>query len=106
MSTNNYTTAPPSYQSTHNAKYSDVEAAEPFEPLLGSPRAGSSGAIYNQPAVGDVPDDFKVSFCPLTFFLIPLKIFCQYGTTVSESSLEIRNAFVRKVYTILCKRLS
>ncbi|EJD02738.1 uncharacterized protein FOMMEDRAFT_84566 [Fomitiporia mediterranea MF3/22] len=31
----------------------------------------------------DVPDDFK------------------YGVTVSESSLEIRNAFVRKVYSIL-----
>ena len=28
--------------------------------------------------------------------------FSQYGVTVTESSLEIRNAFVRKVYTILC----
>ena len=26
----------------------------------------------------------------------------QYGVSVSESSLEIRSAFVRKVYTILC----
>ena len=26
----------------------------------------------------------------------------QYGVTVTESSVEIRNAFVRKVYTILC----
>lgn len=29
-------------------------------------------------------------------------IFSQYGVTVTESSVEIRNAFVRKVYTILC----
>ena len=28
--------------------------------------------------------------------------FSQYGVTVTESSVEIRNAFVRKVYTILC----
>ena len=41
------------------------------------------GAIYDQPAFGDLPDDFK------------------YGTTVSESAPEIRRAFVRKVFTIL-----
>jgi FtsH-binding integral membrane protein len=46
--------------------------------------ASSSGqAFFDQPEPGDVPDDFK------------------YGTTVSESSPEIRQAFVRKVYTIL-----
>jgi FtsH-binding integral membrane protein len=44
---------------------------------------GPSAGIYNQPAPGDLPDDFK------------------YGVTVTESSVEIRNAFVRKVYTIL-----
>lgn len=32
--------------------------------------------------------------------------FSQYGVTVTESSVEIRNAFVRKVYTILCAPLS
>ena len=32
----------------------------------------------------------------------PFLIFSQYGVTVTESSVEIRNAFVRKVYTILC----
>ena len=26
----------------------------------------------------------------------------QYGTTVSESAMEVRQMFVRKVYTILC----
>jgi hypothetical protein len=26
---------------------------------------------------------------------------CQYGVSVAESSMEIRNAFIRKVYTIL-----
>jgi hypothetical protein len=55
------------------------------EPLLGSPRGQSSGAggFYDQPSQGELPDDFK------------------YGVTVSESSPEIRNAFIRKVYTIL-----
>lgn len=61
---------------------------EAHEPLLGSPRAGPSsntgpGAYYDQPNDGDLPDDFK------------------YGVSVSESSPEIRRAFVRKVYSIL-----
>ena len=30
-------------------------------------------------------------------------IVVQYGTTVADSAPEIRNAFVRKVYTILCE---
>jgi FtsH-binding integral membrane protein len=53
--------------------------------LLGGPSAQRSGAgaIYDQPYQGDLPDDFM------------------YGVTVSESSPEIRNAFVRKVYSIL-----
>lgn len=59
-------------------------------PLLGSPKSqlaqvpsGGNG-FYDQPAEEHLPDDFK------------------YGTLVSESSPEIRKAFVRKVYTILC----
>jgi len=46
-------------------------------------QAPNAGAFYDQPADGDLPDDFK------------------YGVSVSESSMEIRNAFVRKVYSIL-----
>jgi hypothetical protein len=80
----NYPQPPPSYSPTKPA-YGSTEESQ--EPLLGgrfSPQPGSStGGIYNQPRFGDVPDDFK------------------YGVSVSESSLEIRNAFVRKVYTIL-----
>ena len=30
---------------------------------------------------------------------------CQYGVSVAESSMEIRNAFIRKVYTILCESI-
>ncbi|KAF4598069.1 hypothetical protein EYR38_006463 [Pleurotus pulmonarius] len=72
-----YPVPPPSYGSTPaKPNYRD----DVNEPLLGGP---SGSAIYDQPAPGDVPDDFK------------------YGTTVSESSPEIRAAFVRKVYTIL-----
>ena len=83
-----YPAPPPTYQPTSpapNNKYYDASS-----PLLGSPRSqsaqGPSGTngFYDQPAEGDLPDDFK------------------YGTTVSESSPEIRNAFVRKVYSILC----
>ncbi|KAH8119028.1 UPF0005-domain-containing protein [Phellopilus nigrolimitatus] len=79
----NYSTPPPSYQP--NKSYSSTDEAA--QPLLGSPRAGPSAgtggnAIYDQPD-GDIPDDFK------------------YGVSVSESSPEIRNAFVRKIYSIL-----
>jgi hypothetical protein len=76
-----YPAPPPSYGSGPAPKpYRD----DALDPLLG-PRssAGPSSGFYDQPAEGDVPDDFK------------------YGTTVSESSPEVRNAFVRKVYSIL-----
>ncbi|KZS93931.1 UPF0005-domain-containing protein [Sistotremastrum niveocremeum HHB9708] len=76
--------APPAYQSkTYGTN--DSAAADP---LLG--RAGPSNGIYNQPDPGDLPDDFKVGL-----FLV------LYGVNVTESAPEIRNAFVRKVYTIL-----
>lgn len=39
---------------------------------------------------------------PSVACLFPSLLGVQYGVSVSESSLEIRNAFVRKVYTILC----
>ena len=39
---------------------------------------------------------------PSVVCLLPNLLGVQYGVSVSESSLEIRNAFVRKVYTILC----
>ncbi|KAL5485410.1 hypothetical protein ACEPAI_8052 [Sanghuangporus weigelae] len=78
-----YPVPPPSYQT--NKSYSSTDEAT--EPLLNGQRAGPStgpGAIYDQPAgPGALPDDFK------------------YGVTVSESAPEIRNAFVRKVYSIL-----
>ena len=100
----NYPKPPPSY-SPSKPTYGSTE--DHREPLLGdrrSPSPGpSAGGIYNQPRFGDVPDDFKVSYWsnPTVLLLVNLPNF-QYGVTVSESSLEIRNAFVRKVYTILC----
>ncbi|KAH9054262.1 UPF0005-domain-containing protein [Lactarius vividus] len=76
-----YPIPPPSYGSTSPSPKS------PNAPLRAGLRyqdePGPSAGIYNQPAPGDLPDDFK------------------YGVTVTESSVEIRNAFVRKVYTIL-----
>ncbi|THU96759.1 UPF0005-domain-containing protein [Dendrothele bispora CBS 962.96] len=75
-----YPIPPPSYGSTQpkNNTYRD----DAHDPLLGSSSRGG-GAYFDQPEAGDVPDDFK------------------YGVTVSESSAEIRSAFIRKVYTIL-----
>jgi protein lifeguard len=56
----NYPQPPPSYTTGKSAYISSDEDIE--QPLLGgSPRAGPSGGpIYDQPAHGDVPDDFKV----------------------------------------------
>ncbi|KAF7782226.1 hypothetical protein Agabi119p4_1602 [Agaricus bisporus var. burnettii] len=75
-----YPVPPPSYGTT-NAQQAEDDHGEPL--LANSSRAAAGGGIYNQPAAGDIPDDFK------------------YGVSVSESSIEIRNAFVRKVYAIL-----
>ena len=101
----NYSQPPPSYSPS---KPSYGSAEDYREPLLGgrqSPQPGpSAGGIYNQPRVGDVPDDFKVSHrCNSSGYLFVSLSDLQYGVSVNESSLEIRNAFVRKVYTILCK---
>ncbi|KAF9067755.1 glutamate binding protein [Rhodocollybia butyracea] len=74
-----YPVPPPSYGSAPSPKQSNSRD-ESRDPLLGS---SSGQAFFDQPEAGDIPDDFK------------------YGTTVSESSPEIRQAFVRKVYTIL-----
>jgi len=78
-----YPVPPPSYGSTSPKSPSSPRWGnrEAQEPLLGSSSRG--GAIYDQPAHGDLPDDFK------------------YGVSVAESAPEIRNAFIRKVYTIL-----
>ncbi|KAJ7703036.1 inhibitor of apoptosis-promoting Bax1-domain-containing protein [Mycena rosella] len=77
-----YSVPPPSYGAGATPKPGPSARDESREPLLGS-SSHSGGGIFDQPEAGDVPDDFK------------------YGTTVSESSPEIRNAFVRKVYSIL-----
>jgi len=79
-----YPVPPPSY-GAYGASGSSPKPNsrdETQEPLLGS-SSHSGGGIFDQPEAGDVPDDFK------------------YGTTVSESAPEIRQAFVRKVYSIL-----
>lgn len=79
-----YPAPPPSYGSSPAQKPYRDDASDP---LLGNPRspAGPSNGFYDQPAEGDLPEDFK------------------YGTSVSECSQEVRSAFVRKVYTILCR---
>ncbi|KAG8892291.1 hypothetical protein FRC01_014246, partial [Tulasnella sp. 417] len=76
--------APPEYQGRQPTNIRDeIEATQP---LLGqSSRAG--GGVYDQPGFGELPDDFK------------------YGVSVYESAPEIRQAFVRKVYSILFAQL-
>ncbi|KAJ7287810.1 UPF0005-domain-containing protein [Mycena rebaudengoi] len=79
-----YPVSPPAYGASGSApKINTSSRDETREPLLGSPSHSGGGGIFDQPEAGDVPDDFK------------------YGTTVSESSPAIRQAFVRKVYSIL-----
>jgi len=79
----NYPVPPPGYPaaSQKTSNYHSVDGSS--EPLLASSSRGEAGGIYDQPDERDIPDDFK------------------YGVSVSESSPEIRNAFIRKVYSIL-----
>lgn len=93
-----YPVPPPSYGTS--AQREDRNLTEPL--IADSSRAPAGGGIYNQPAAGDLPDDFKVGALKL-FVSVSLSDVAKYGVSVSESSLEIRNAFVRKVYSILCK---
>ncbi|KAH7108298.1 glutamate binding protein [Auriculariales sp. MPI-PUGE-AT-0066] len=76
MSTS-YTQAPPGYGTATPPKHFQDEAAEP---LLA---AGPSTAAAAARQFADIPDDFK------------------YGVSVAESAIEIRLAFIRKVYSIL-----
>lgn len=76
-----YTVPPPSYQDEPSPTKAHSSMNEAARPLLGNPGPSSGGAIYDQP--DDLPDDFK------------------YGVSVTESSPEIRHAFVRKIYSIL-----
>ncbi|KAG9017500.1 hypothetical protein FRB90_001093 [Tulasnella sp. 427] len=76
--------APPAYQpGKANNVRDEIEATQP---LLGQ-SSRSGGGVYDQPEFGEIPDDFK------------------YGTSVYESAPEIRQAFIRKVYTILFVQL-
>jgi len=71
-----YTQPPPSYGT---APTKNTPAAT--DPVFAG--SSSGGAYYDQPDPTDLPDDFK------------------YGVSVAESAIEIRLAFVRKVYSIL-----
>jgi hypothetical protein len=81
----NYPVPPPAYGPAGQQKPNYSSVNESREPLLASSSRGGSGAggFYDQPDQNDLPDDFK------------------YGVSVSESSPQIRNAFIRKVYSIL-----
>ena len=96
----NYPVPPPAYGPASPQKNSNVD--ETREPLLASSSRGGGGGFYDQPDQSDLPDDFKVGLS--VFDILELhsdRIWLQYGVSVSESSPEIRNAFIRKVYTIL-----
>ncbi|KAI0085109.1 UPF0005-domain-containing protein [Irpex rosettiformis] len=79
----NYTQPPPTYTGPKNTSRGRDEAEQPLlSPMPGS----SSGAYFDQPEAGDIPDDFKAS---------------TIISAIEQDAPEIRNAFVRKVYTIL-----
>ncbi|CAE7126822.1 unnamed protein product [Rhizoctonia solani] len=81
----NYPQAPPSYQPVPQSpqKYNQYGSAQASEPLLGETHGQSSRGVNAFGDDSDLPDDFK------------------YGVSVYESAPEIRQAFVRKVYSIL-----
>lgn len=58
----NYPVPPPAYGPAGSPKRANYQAVddEAREPLLASTSAGGGG-IYDQPAQGDLPDDFKVN---------------------------------------------
>lgn len=101
----NYPVPPPAY-GQQNPNYQSVN--ESREPLLGSSSRGGGGAggFYDQPDQNDLPDDFKVRWWFSTSLELHPDIWLQYGVSVSESSPQIRNAFIRKVYTILREQSS
>jgi len=55
----NYTVPPPSYNATGSAPKGNNYHDDSRDPLLGG-SSSSAGAFYDQPAQGDLPDDFKV----------------------------------------------
>lgn len=91
MSTSHYTQSPPSYDAPagaskaakHTGAVDDTQSQQ--SPLLGP--AATSNHWADMPDADDDIDDFKL------------------GTTVSSSSIEIRQAFVRKVYLVLAIQL-
>lgn len=86
-----YAQAPPSYQ------------AEGSSPSAGTPLFGEARSSED-----NVPDDFKVSGNPPSPVRIrsrqPTNI-PQFGGSVAEATIDIRNTFVRKVYAILTAQL-
>ncbi|KAK9239926.1 inhibitor of apoptosis-promoting Bax1-domain-containing protein [Lipomyces kononenkoae] len=77
-----YTTAPPSYHATDGS-----DRGSPGAPLLEPHGMPSRAEAARGAPDSDLPDDFK------------------YSTSVAACSISIRNAFVRKVYTILTLQL-
>lgn len=78
-----YTVPPPSYQgsTTNKSTYGTASA----EPLLQGQASGTHQ--YNDDDGDQIPDDLDDDF--------------KIGVTAAQSSPEIRNAFIRKVYGIL-----
>ncbi|KAJ6489852.1 UPF0005-domain-containing protein [Mycena sanguinolenta] len=85
-----YPVPPPSYATHHkvspeSTSLVDTSRANETQPLLAG--SSNSGSVFDQPDTDDLPEDFK------------------YGTTVTDSSPQIRKAFIRKVYSILLSQM-
>lgn len=92
----NYTQPPPVYEADRPGAGQTKKSGpgrgynsfdEPQSPLLGGASAQPSNSWADMPDDGDDVDDFK------------------FGSTVSQCSIEIRQRFVRKVYSVLFLQL-
>ncbi|KIY53461.1 hypothetical protein FISHEDRAFT_63361 [Fistulina hepatica ATCC 64428] len=82
-----YPVPPPSYGTNDPQGKNTQNHFQETAAAAAASSSGLGGAYFDQPEANDVPDDFK------------------YGTCVADSALEIRLAFVRKVYSILLQSL-
>jgi len=71
----NYLIPPPSYGTTDGRK----NGRDSQEPLVAQSSTGGSGSFYDQPAPGELPDDFKVRtpYIGTVRDLTIVKVWCQ-----------------------------
>jgi hypothetical protein len=97
-----YTAAPQRDSFDDTAMYSQAPPSYADEPSASADQAALLGGAPRS-SEDNIPDDFKVS-CRATVDAHVLELrsdALQFGGNVSEGTIDIRMAFVRKVYAIL-----